>query len=40
MNITTIEILLGLILGDFVLSQTQNESSCFYENEILVKLKR
>lgn len=38
-NIAPVEIFLGLLLGDFILSQTQSQLHLFYDNEILVKLK-
>lgn len=39
-NIAPVEIFLGLLLGDFILSQTQSELHLFYDNEILVELKQ
>lgn len=38
LNIAPVEIFLGLLLGTFELNQIQNESSCFYEREILVEI--
>ena len=37
LNIAPVEILLGLLLGDFTLSQIQNQSSSFYDSEILIE---
>ena len=37
-NIAPVEIFLGLLLGDFTLSQIRNELHLFYENDILVQL--
>lgn len=39
-NIAPVEIFLGLLMGDFVLSQTQSELHLFYDNEISVELKQ
>lgn len=39
-NIAPVEIFLGLLLGDFVLSQTQSELHLFYDKEISVELKQ
>lgn len=36
LDIAPVEILLGLLLGDFVLNQVQSESSYFYENDIFI----
>lgn len=38
LNIAPVEIFLGLLLGNFALTQNQNELHLFYENEILVEL--
>ena len=40
LDIAPVEILLGLLLGDFVLSQIQNESNYFYKSEIIILGKR
>lgn len=37
LDIAPVEILLGLLLGDFVLNQVQSASSCFYDSEILIE---
>lgn len=37
LDIAPVEILLGLLLGDFALSRIQNESNYFYDGEILVE---
>lgn len=39
-NIAPVEIFLGLLLGDFILSQTQSQLHLFYDNEILVQLRQ
>lgn len=39
-NIAPVEIFLGLLLGDFILSQTQSQLHLFYDNEILVELRQ
>ena len=39
LDIAPVEILLGLLLGDFTLIQIQSESNSFYESEILVEPK-
>ena len=38
-NIAPVEIFLGLLLGDFILSQNRDELHLFYDNEISVELK-
>ncbi|MGB6294695.1 MAG: hypothetical protein WBF90_00765 [Rivularia sp. (in: cyanobacteria)] len=40
LDIAPVEILLGLLLGNFALSQVQSKSSCFYDGEILVEYLR
>lgn len=37
LDIAPVEILLGLLLGHFTLSQVQDESNYFYDGEILVE---
>ncbi|MEM7713879.1 MAG: hypothetical protein AAF349_09940 [Cyanobacteria bacterium P01_A01_bin.68] len=37
LDIAPVEIFLGLLLGGFVLNKVQNESSSFYESEILIE---
>ncbi|NJN11491.1 MAG: hypothetical protein HC815_27355 [Richelia sp. RM1_1_1] len=37
LDITPVEILLGLLLGNFALRQTLEESSSFYDSEILIE---
>ena len=37
LNIAPVEIFLGLLLGSFVLNKVQNESSSFYESEMLIE---
>jgi hypothetical protein len=37
LDIAPVEVLLGLLLGDFDLSRVQNESSPFYDSEILIR---
>lgn len=38
LDIAPVEILLGLLLGNFALRKVQNQTSCFYDCQILVEL--
>ncbi|NJO62209.1 MAG: hypothetical protein HC836_29480 [Richelia sp. RM2_1_2] len=38
LDIAPVEIFLGLLLGNFALSQVQNELNLFYESEILIEI--